>query len=300
MPSWTVVGLGRCGLQLARAMRAGGIHVAAAVARSQRARELGRRLLPGVDLLSPGEPLPAAATLLVAVPDDRIADVDTELARAGSGLPSVALHTSGLLPAAELRALATRGVHAGSFHPLVTFALPDGPLVPLDGVLAALEGHPAAVAAGRDLALALRMRPHRLAAAAKPRYHAAAALAGNLAHAVVRLAVEEMGAAGLPAASIRTALAPLVEAAVRNALESRGWERLTGPLSRGDTGTVTAHLRALDDVAGAAYRTLAEVAVARLEAAGNLDRTRANALRRALTDGAVCASVRPMRRHEGT
>jgi len=75
MASWLVIGAGRCGLQLARAMAAAGLDLAAVVAHSERSRRRVRRLLPGTPVAASGRPLPPSSHCLVAVPDAKLAAV---------------------------------------------------------------------------------------------------------------------------------------------------------------------------------------------------------------------------------
>ena len=66
---------------------------------------------------------------------------------------------------------------------------------------------------------------------------------------------------------------PLLAAALDNAL-AYGDRALTGPVSRGDSGTVAAHLAELEQVSpamGDAYRALARRTADRALAAGTLD-----------------------------
>lgn len=273
--------------------------MAGLVVRSDAAGATARRMLPGVRLVSFGDRVPAGSALLLAVADAEIAPVASALVEHHNRLPSIALHTSGVLPASALHALQQAGVHVGSLHPLVSFPSADGPLVPLEGVTAALEGQPVAVAAAGELAQALGMRPHRIAAAAKPLYHAAAALAGNLTHVLVRLAVEQMSSAGFAQRDAAASLAPLVDSAVRAALEASDWSRLTGAVARADAATVSTHLAALPDDVSSIYRTISEVALGRLATSENIDRSSLKAVRAALTTDTLCASVPVMRRREG-
>lgn len=268
--SWLVVGAGRCGLQLARAMTAAGVALTGVAVRSPASRRRARRLLPHTPLFSDEATLPPAAAILVAVPDDALPDVAGRLSKRLTAPPRVVLHTSGLHPAGVLAPLAGRQTAVGSIHPLVSFPAPGGPLVPLSGVLAAVEGEDRAVSAARALARSLGMRCHRLAAADKPRYHAAAVLAANLAHALVVAAREQLGSVGFGHRDSAAALEPLVAGAVRAAVEARGWERLTGPLVRGDAGTVESHLTALPEELRDAYRAVSAMALARLLQAGEV------------------------------
>jgi predicted short-subunit dehydrogenase-like oxidoreductase (DUF2520 family) len=141
----------------------------------------------------------------------------------------------------------------GSLHPLQS--LPSGEVgcARLPGSWCAIEG-PEAV---ERLACTLGMHPFRIAAADRVRYHATACVASNhlvaLLGQVERLAVD----LGVPA----EAFAPLVRATVDNVTDMGAADALTGPVARGDVGTVAAHLEALPADERAAYRALADAAL---------------------------------------
>ncbi|HVN32709.1 MAG TPA: Rossmann-like and DUF2520 domain-containing protein [Thermoanaerobaculaceae bacterium] len=280
---WLLVGAGRCGLQLARAMTAAGIEVAGVVVRSTRGRSRVRRFLPGVPAVDSGASLPPASGILLAVPDSAIRPCAQRLAPLLDTTTSVALHTSGLLPGAELAPLSKRGCTVGSLHPLVSFPTATGPRVALAGVTATVEGAQKAVRAAQRLARALGMRPVPLSAAAKPRYHAAAALASNMTYALVAAARAQLVRTGLPQRVVTSALRPLVIGTVEAALSARGFEKLTGPIARADAAAVRLHLEALPGRVATAYWAAAWLAIAGLLEQGLISEKQAQELGLALT-----------------
>ncbi|MGE5236276.1 MAG: DUF2520 domain-containing protein [Acidobacteriota bacterium] len=292
--SWIVLGLGRCGLQLARSMRAAGVPIAGLVGRSRSSRLRAGRALPGVVVASRVGRFLEPAGLVLAVPDAVITEVAASLTEALPAAVEVVLHTSGLATAAALTPLARPGRRLGSLHPLVPFPTAAGPRVDLAGVTAAVEGDPRAVAAAVVLAHRLGMRPRRLSSGQKARYHAAAAVAASLTHALLVAARAELVQAGFSPAAARRALAPLVSAATGAALTARGWERLTGPLVRGDAATIRAHLATLDRQLGRVYRAVSALALAGLASDGSISPATARRAAEALTDRCFRVSVRTM------
>ena len=281
--TWLLLGAGRCGLQLARAMRAAGLELAGVVAHSARSRRRARRALPDVALVPARGRLPRCGGVVVAVPDPAIADCAAALAPRLAPATRVALHTSGLMPASALAALAGAGCRIGSLHPLASFPSATGPAVPLGGVLAAVEGDAAAVREARALARRLGMRPVAVAAETKPLYHAAAALAANLTHVLAVTAVTQLERAGLERRTAAAGLRALIDGSVDAALAARGMEHLTGPLARGDVAAVRAHLAALPSDVASAYRAVARLALGALAAERILADAAVRTLRTALT-----------------
>jgi predicted short-subunit dehydrogenase-like oxidoreductase (DUF2520 family) len=123
----------------------------------------------------------------------------------------------------------------------------------------------------------------RLSGAAKPAYHAGAVMAANytvaLAGVAERLALE----AGVPAETASRIYLPLVRGAAAN-LERGPGAALTGPIRRGDTRTVEAHLAALTGDERELYRRLGLEAL-RLARAGGIDPATADRLAALLAQG---------------
>jgi predicted short-subunit dehydrogenase-like oxidoreductase (DUF2520 family) len=135
------------------------------------------------------------------------------------------------------------------------------------------------------MAEAIGGHPVRLAAGSKAAYHAAAVLAAGGATALLDTIREIAAVIGLDEAGALRIYLPLLEQTVANARALGVAAALTGPATRGDTGTIAAHRAAL--AAGApdslpVYRALMERSVAVAEARGSLAPEAAARLRAAL------------------
>lgn len=271
-----VVGAGRVGLSLARALRRLGEPV----------RLLGRTArpasadTPAVEAAWAGA-LGSATLVVVAVADDALTPVVQAVAASRALRPgTVVLHTSGRHDRSVLEPLAMLGAVTGSWHPLQSIpeAADAGVFA---GVPAVLEGERGAVAAGRALAGQLGMSPMvELPAAGKVRYHAAAVFAANYLVVLDAMAERLAREAGAGEAS-RGLFLPIMRQVLDNLATRTPVEALTGPVRRGDVGTVTAHLGVLEGAEREAYLVLAREAL-RLAEQGGLDLDRAAAIRAVL------------------
>lgn len=242
-PSLVVVGPGRLGRSVAGAIEERGGRAALA------GREPG---LPDEALSRPG------LTLLFTVPDDALAAAAAAWAGRFADLPPaegrVALHSSGVDGAEVLDPLRARGFSVGGWHPLVAIAAPDPSA--LRGVACGIRGDEAAAARGRELAERVGATPLPLADVDGVRYHAAAVFASNFLVASLAAAVDELARATGGEARIEHLL-PLARAALAGVEEHGLRDGLTGPVRRGDVGTVRRHLERLSPDRGALYRHLA-------------------------------------------
>jgi predicted short-subunit dehydrogenase-like oxidoreductase (DUF2520 family) len=185
-----------------------------------------------------------APRILIAVPDDAIQDV---AARIG-GAPAVALHTSGARGVDALESLRRRGAACGSVHPLQTIATAEDGVQALYGAAFAVSGDATAICWAKQIVTYVHGRVLEIAEGSRPLYHAAAVMASNYLVTMLDAAETLMVAAGAAPADALDALAPLVRASIDNALQCGPAAALTGPVERGDSNTVAAHLEALKNV----------------------------------------------------
>lgn len=222
-----IVGAGRLGGVLARALRAAGFGVLGPLRRDDR--------------------MPDADIALLCVPDSAIAAV----AFAARPHARLVAHVSGATPLADVDF---------SIHPLQTFTGTETPEV-FRGIGVAVDGRtPEALAVAEQLAAALGAAPFRVDDAHRAEYHAAASFASNFVLTVLDAAERLAAPSGLD----RAHLAPLVQQTLDNWVASGAASALTGPIARGDEATVarqraaSADFADLFDALAAATRAVAD------------------------------------------
>ncbi|HEX5948885.1 MAG TPA: Rossmann-like and DUF2520 domain-containing protein [Actinomycetota bacterium] len=258
-----VVGAGRVGTALAVLLGGAGHRIVAASGRED-SRARVESWLPGVPYLPPGEAARAAEVTLLAVPDDVVAGTCDGIAAAGGFVEGAFVaHLSGAAPLLALGPARAAGAHVLSMHPLQT--VPD-----VESGVERLPGASVAITAwdepgfelGERLAADWGGMPFRLDEERKPLYHAAAVFCSNYLVVVEGLAELLFRAAGV--ADPVPAFAPLAEATLANVVRSGPEAALTGPVARGDAGTVRRNLEAISahaPEAVSAYVALADAAV---------------------------------------
>lgn len=248
MKSFSIVGTGRVGTALGRALAAKGWTPRALCDRDVKAARESRRLIGGGsatrELRRAGR---GVDVVLVTVPDASVATVAAELAGAGERWAGrVVLHTSGILPARALEPLRKMGAAVASAHPAQAFPAKDVRAGLFKGVFWGLEGDPEALRVALGMVRSLRGRALLLTEEDKPLYHAACSLASNAFVALERTAAGLLAGTGISEAWAAAVLMPLVQGTLQN-VKNLGWEKaLTGPIARGDVGTVRKHMEALD------------------------------------------------------
>ncbi|MEX2010968.1 MAG: DUF2520 domain-containing protein [Chloroflexota bacterium] len=281
-----IVGAGAVGTALGVALRRAGWPVAAVASRDPARRERFRGLVDGVRAFAePNALLDEVELIVLAVPDDAIGPLAAGL-RMYSG--QAMIHTSGALGAEVLAPAMAAGTQIGAFHPLVAFADTERAVAALHGATVAIEGDDELAALLATMAEAIGAQPVRLAPGSKSAYHAAAVLAAGGFVALLD-AIAELGrVAGLDEAGSLAIYGPLIEQTLGNAraLGIRG--ALTGPITRGDRGTLDTHLATLRAHAPGVldlYRAAAEREIQLAEQRGALSPEAAELLRTSLATG---------------
>jgi predicted short-subunit dehydrogenase-like oxidoreductase (DUF2520 family) len=280
-----VVGAGRVGSVLGAALHRVGHRVVAASGVSRDTARRAAALLPGVPLLPADEVVAAAGLVLLAVPDDVLGPLVEGLAGTGAWRAGqLVAHTSGAHGLAVLEPAARAGVVPLALHPAMTFTGEPEDLARLAGctfgVTAPEQFRPVVEA----LALEMGGNPAWVAEESRALYHAALVVGANHLVTLVNDAADLLRRAGIeqPAA----VLAPLLGAALDNALRS-GDAALTGPVARGDAGTLARHVSTLAAQAPTslpAYVAMARLTADRALASGRLKPAQAEAMLDALAD----------------
>jgi predicted short-subunit dehydrogenase-like oxidoreductase (DUF2520 family) len=204
----------------------------------------------------------AADVVFLTVPDGSI----RHLAGGVQWRPGAAIvHCSGAAGLELLTAAVHGGTEIGSFHPLQTFAQRNATLA---GVTVAIQGSNSLLPILEGMATALGCRPMRMPAGLEPTYHASAALAGNYLVTLLAQAARLWQPLGCSEEDALVALLPLARTVLTNLERLGSRQALTGPIARGDVGTVRRHLQALTEHAPDLIPLYCELASETLPLAG--------------------------------
>lgn len=282
-----VVGVGRVGGVLASALRNAGHQVVAASAVSDASVRRVQTLLPGTPIQDPPAVVAAAELVLLTVPDDALPGLVEGLVSADAIRPGqLVVHTSGAHGVAVLGPATRQGALPLALHPVMTFTGRPEDVVRLAGCSFGITAPDPLRPIAEALVVEMGGEPEWVEEDQRALYHAALANGANHLTTLVNESAELLARCGVehPARM----LAPLLGAALDNALRS-GDLALTGPVARGDAGTVAVHIRQLREVspqALAAYVAMARLTADRALAAGLLKPEAAEALLDVLAEGA--------------
>ena len=243
-----IIGAGRVGAVLGLALQQAGHTITAVHAVSDASIARAEALLPDAPILEIPDILRRSEAVIFAVPDDVLESLVSGLASAGHiQTGHLLVHTSGRYGTAVMDTVRQYGAIPVAIHPAMTFTGLSLDVDRLHNTAFGITADPVVTPIAEALVVEMGGLPVTIPESARPTYHAAMAHASNHLVTLTAQAQAMLEAAGIGQAS--KLLGNLMTASLENAL-TNGDQALTGPVSRGDTGTVATHLetlKALDD-----------------------------------------------------
>lgn len=240
-----ILGPGKVGTAMGHLLKQAGYDVVAVAGRSLESAKKAAAYTGGEPTTDFVQAARKADTLFITTTDDAIATV-CEAVSAGGGFRkgTKAVHTSGAGGLDLLRAAKRRGARVACIHPLQSFAEVESAIGKIPGCTFGITADDEILPWAVHLVKNLGGRPFHVTGEDKALYHAAACMASNYFVTLMYLVEEIYGRMGLSREDAFRAFWPLVKGTMGN-IESRGTLlSLTGPIARGDAGTVRKHVRA--------------------------------------------------------
>jgi predicted short-subunit dehydrogenase-like oxidoreductase (DUF2520 family) len=241
------IGAGTVGTALAVRLAEKGYKVTAVASRTFASAERLAVQVPGCQAVKTGQEVVEAADLIfITTPDDVIAKTASALNwQPGKSV----VHCSGAHSTGILSEARRQGALTGAFHPLQTFASVKYAIQNMPGSAFGIEGEEPLLATLKELAKALDGTPQVLRPEDKVLYHTSAVIASNYLVTLVKVATDLWVDFGATRGEAISALMPLIKGTLNNIQNVGIPNCLTGPIARGDAGTIQKHLDALGKLA---------------------------------------------------
>ena len=274
------IGAGTVGTALAVRLAEKGYTVVAVASRARSSADRLAGLLDGCQAYDSKQTVADLADLVfVTTPDDDVPEVVSEINWC-SGQSVV--HCSGVDSLDVLEKARQDGAWVGGFHPLQSFASAVHAIENLPGSTFALEGEPPLLDHLKEMAQSLDGNAVVLGLGDKALYHAAAVIACNYTVTLMKMATDLWKTFGADPDDAVKALLPLLKGTLNN-IENVGLpDCLTGPIARGDIGTVMKHIEAMNQKAPEIVSTYRDLGLQTIPIAlnkGKIDLARAEELR---------------------
>jgi predicted short-subunit dehydrogenase-like oxidoreductase (DUF2520 family) len=257
MPLIGFIGAGTVATALAISLSGKGYPVIAVSSRSAASASKLAGLMSGCRVYGDNQEVADNAELIfITTPDDAIASVAAQVE--WHSWHSV-VHCSGADSADILEPASKAGALVGVFHPLQTFSIDRQAIDNIPGTTFAIEAEEPLLSMLKKMATSLEGHCVEIKAGDKVVYHAAAVFACNYLVTLVKLATDLWQTLGIPQEQAIRSLMPLLRGTINN-IDAVGVPHcLTGPISRGDAGTIKKHLSALQKAAPELVSTYREL-----------------------------------------
>lgn len=227
-----------------------------------------------------------ADCIIITTLDDAIAPVCETLSQAGIIKAGVkVIHMSGAGTLDLLSSAKSKGAYVGSIHPVQSFADIDGAIRNIPGSVFGITVDDEIKSWSVNFVIDLDGTPFFVSEADKPLYHAAACIASNYLTTLLYMVVEIYARLGLKEDDGIKAFMPLVKGTLTNIEHQGPVMALTGPIARGDVGTIKKHLAVfkerMPDYLNI-YTELGQITVELGVLKGSIDETKAMTIKRIL------------------
>jgi len=237
------IGAGKVGTALAARLSMEGYPVIAVADTNLHAAETLSTLVPGCKVFKDAQHVADTVDIaFITTPDDSIAKVASELRwRSHQNV----VHCSGADSPDILEPAERYGAVTGSFHPCQAFASVDQAIENVPGSTISIEAPSPLRETLQEMASAIGCDWMVLKPGDKVLYHVAAVFVSNYAVSLLKVATDLFRYFDLTPSQATKVLLPLIQGNINNMKNVGLPHCLTGPIARGDVGTIQRHMSAL-------------------------------------------------------
>ena len=271
-----IIGCGRAAGSLARLWgQAGSVHIGGVCNRSLQSSRKAVEVLGAGTAVASLDQFEAADFWLIGTSDEQIAPTAVKICKARAGLESsIVFHLCGRHGTDILAPLTDSGCRIAAVHPVRSLTHERISLAEFEGTAFVAEGSEETLDALRALFVSIGGVWLPVKDIDRGLYHAALSIISNVTKGVTWKAQNWLEDAGIPNQMAAAVAQKLLAITVEDIARSGAKHSITGPIVRGDTSTVEAHLKALEhghtadvDIYRVLARTVFELAMDR----GDLD-----------------------------
>ncbi len=240
-----ILGTGKVGTAVGFLLLSSGYEIVAIASRSDESIKRGVEYTRAKPFRSFSKAATMAECIIISTSDDAIASVCEKITKDGAVSPGKkVIHMSGAGGLDLLESAQKSGAYVASIHPIQSFADVTGAIENIPGTTFGITAREEIKEWSVQIVKDLGGVPFFVSDEDKPLYHAAACMASNYLVTLMNMVVEVYQSLGLTRDEAMKAFWPLVRGTIKN-IENQGTvQSLTGPISRGDIGTVEKHLQA--------------------------------------------------------
>ncbi|MBN1363924.1 MAG: DUF2520 domain-containing protein [Syntrophaceae bacterium] len=240
--NFSIIGTGMVGTAIGFLLNKAGYRVVSVCDKSPAALKKALPFTGGKFLLNPPDAVQQADCILLTTPDDAIFSACREIALSPFIKGKFVFHMSGAGDLSILEPANKAGAFVASIHPLQSFSSVDQAIKNIPGSYFAVTADKKALSLAKSIVHNLKGVPIIISSEQKPLYHAAACFASNYLVSLLNVVESIYKSIGIKERDAKKAYLPLVYGSLKNLEKSGSVSSLTGPIARGDFGTVKKHL----------------------------------------------------------
>lgn len=244
--TFAIIGTGMVGTAIGFLLKKAGCKITAISDKSPAALKRAQSYIGGKSFRNPQEAIHRADCILITTPDDKITSACREIALFPSIKNKLVFHMSGAGDLDLLESAKKAGAAVASIHPLQSFSSIDQAIKIIPGSYFAITADRNTQTLAKNIVRDLGGIPFLISSNQKPLYHAAACIASNYLVSLMNTVESIYQSIGLNEKDARNAYLPLVYGSLKNIEKSDSVSSLTGPIARGDSGTIKKHVLAIN------------------------------------------------------
>jgi len=246
--SIAILGMGKVGTAVGYLLRSKGYEIVGVADISAASAEKGAEYTGGKVCVSPVDAASQADTVFITTGDDAISPVFEEISKKGGVTAgNKVVHMSGAGGLDLLKSARQAGAYIASIHPIQSFADVEGAVQNIPGSTFGITADDEIKDWAARIVRNLGGIPFFVSDVDRPLYHAAACMASNYLVTLMYMVEEVYETVGLSREDAARSFWPLVTGTIKNIETGGTVQSLTGPISRGDIGTLKKHLQAFRD-----------------------------------------------------
>lgn len=245
--NFAIIGAGKVGTAIGYLLNQAGHKIVAVCDKSAAASKRALSYTGGKAFHNPQEAVLSADSILITTPDDFIDTACKIIADSKLVKGKFIFHMSGAGGLDLLDTANKAGANIASIHPLQSFSSVDNAIQNIPGSFFGITASPQAKKRAAALVHDLCGIPIYISPDQKPLYHAAACIASNYLVSLLYVVESIYQAIGISAAKAQKAYLPLIHGTLKNIEASGSVHALTGPIARGDVGTIKKHIVAIQE-----------------------------------------------------
>jgi predicted short-subunit dehydrogenase-like oxidoreductase (DUF2520 family) len=244
--NFAIIGAGMVGTAIGCLLKKAGYKIVAIADKSAAALRRAQSYTGGKTCRKPQEVLRDADCILITTPDDIISSVCKYIALSPLIKGKYIFHMSGAGGLDLLEPAKKAGAMVASIHPLQSFSSIDNAIQSIPSSYFGITAEAKAKTKAKAIVLALRGKPIYISSQQKTLYHAAACVASNYLVSLLNVVESIYQSIGISEKDAKKAYLPLIYGSLKNIELSGSIQALTGPIARGDSGTIQKHVDAIN------------------------------------------------------